>query len=209
MEIKISNFDQMDRLYRTQLVNSLWGFRPLTLLGTADKSENPNLTIVNNILHIGANPPLAGILFRPPVVERHSLENILETGFFSLNHITNSFYKKAHQSSAKYDRAQSEFEATGLEAEYKDGIIVPFVKESPVKVLLELVERKDIELNGTVLIIGKVMEIFLDEKILSKDGFIAHEKAGVITGAGLDAYYETKLLSRLKYARPNQPPQEL
>lgn len=199
----------MDRLYRTQLVNSLWGFRPLTLLGTADKSENPNLTIVNNILHIGANPPLAGILFRPPVVDRHSLENILETGFFSLNHITNSFYKKAHQSSAKYDRAKSEFEATGLEEEYKDGIIVPFVKESPVKVLLELVERKDIELNGTVLIIGKVIEIFLDEKILSKDGFIAHEKAGVITGAGLDAYYETKLLSRLKYARPNQPPQEL
>lgn len=209
MEIKISDFDQMEQLYRTQLVNSLLGFRPITLVGTIDKLKNQNMAIVNNLLHIGANPPLVGVLFRPPVVERHSLENIIETGYFSLNHITKSFYQKAHQTSAKYDRNQSEFEAVGLEAEYKEGIYVPFAKESPVKIFLELVDRKDIELNGTVLIIGKVIELFIDEKLLSKDGFIQHEKAGIVTSVGLDAYYETKLLSRLSYARPNQPPQKL
>ncbi len=206
MEIKLTAFDQMDRLYRARLINSLWGFRPLSLVGTVNEAKIPNLAIVNNIMHIGANPPLVGVLFRPPVVERHSLENITDTGSFSLNHVTKSFYQKAHQTSAKYDRNQSEFEATGIEPLYRDGISVPFVKESPVKILLELVETKNLEVNGTVLVIGKVQQIFIEEEMLSEDGFIHHEKAGVVTSAGLDAYYETKLLDRLQYARPDQSP---
>lgn len=203
-QLLLNDFANLDQSFRTNLINSLWGFRPTTLLGTIDNVENANLSIVNNIIHIGANPPLVGILFRPPVVERHSLENILETGYFCLNHITKSFFQKAHQTSAKYERNQSEFEATGIEYEFKPGIRVPFVKESPVKVFLQLVESKNLEVNGTVLIIGKVLEIFIDEKILGEDGFIHHDKANVVTSVGLDAYYETSLLARLQYARPDQ-----
>jgi hypothetical protein len=42
------------------------------------------------------------------------LENILETNFYTINHINKSSYKKAHQTSARYPKEVSEFEAVGL-----------------------------------------------------------------------------------------------
>ena len=50
-----------------------------------------NLAIFSQIFHIGANPPLVGILVRPDSVDRHTLRNIRETSWFTINHIQESF----------------------------------------------------------------------------------------------------------------------
>jgi flavin reductase (DIM6/NTAB) family NADH-FMN oxidoreductase RutF len=194
----------MEKQERVHFVNSLGGFKSVCLIGTKNKLQQTNLAIIDSLIHIGSNPPLFGIIFRPGVVERHTLENILETGFYTVNHINETIYKQAHQTSARYDRNISEFEVTSLNPEYKNGFLVPFVQESHVQLAMEFKEQIDITINNTVLIIGEVKEVFFPENCLTEDGFLNIEKAQSITCSGLDSYHKTIKLDRLSYAKPNK-----
>jgi hypothetical protein len=49
----------------------------------------------------------------------------------------------------------------------------------------------------------------LPDDILLEDGFVDLQSAGSLTSSGLDAYYTTQKLSRLSYARPNVPLEDL
>ncbi|MCS7053720.1 MAG: flavin reductase, partial [Ignavibacterium sp.] len=80
---KILDFE---RRYRINFVNSLSGFKSANLIGTISKSGITNLAIFSSVIHVGANPPLIGILFRPLSVPRHTYNNIKETGCFTINH---------------------------------------------------------------------------------------------------------------------------
>ena len=75
----------------------------------------------------------SSLLFSRYLLIWHTLENILQNGSFTLNHVTENFYKETHQCSARWE--QSEFEATGLEEEYLNDFKAPFVKISPLKIL--------------------------------------------------------------------------
>ena len=56
-------------------------------------------------------PALAGMILRPHSVDRHSLEYLLETGVYTLNQVHEGIHAAAHQTSARYPRAVSEFDA--------------------------------------------------------------------------------------------------
>jgi flavin reductase (DIM6/NTAB) family NADH-FMN oxidoreductase RutF len=194
----------MEKQFRVNLINSLGGFKSICLIGTQDSEKKTNVAIFSSIVHIGSNPPLFGIISRPAAYERNTLENILETGYYSLNHINESIFKQAHQTSARYEKGISEFEKTGLTPEYKNDFFAPFVQESFVQLGMKFKERIDIETNGTVLIIGEVMEVFYPENCLLEDGFLDIEKAETITCSGLDSYHKTVQLDRLSYAKPDK-----
>jgi flavin reductase (DIM6/NTAB) family NADH-FMN oxidoreductase RutF len=203
-QISYEQIMNMEKQERVHFANSLGGFKSVGLIGTKNKNNQTNLAIVDSILHIGSNPPLFGIVFRPGVVERHTLENILETGFYTINHITEKIYKQAHQTSARYDRACSEFDETGLIPEYKNAFFAPFVKESNVKLAMEFKEKVTLSINSTVLIIGEVKDVYFPEDCLQKDGFLDIEKAASLTCSGLDSYHKTTRISRLSYAKANK-----
>jgi flavin reductase (DIM6/NTAB) family NADH-FMN oxidoreductase RutF len=194
----------MEKQARVHFANSLGGFKSVGLIGTQNNKNQTNLAIVDSILHIGSNPPLFGMVFRPGVVERHTLENILQTGFYTINHINEKIYKQAHQTSARYDRNCSEFDVTGLTPEYKNNFLAPFVKESKVQLAMEFKERITLSINNTVLIIGEVKEVYFPENCIQKDGFLDIEKAESITCSGLDSYHKTTQISRLSYAKPDK-----
>jgi flavin reductase (DIM6/NTAB) family NADH-FMN oxidoreductase RutF len=148
---------------------------------------------------------MLGILFRPDSVERHTLENIRQNGYFTINQIQESFYQQAHQTSARYPSNISEFEAVGLTPEFIMDVDVPFVKESEVKILLKSVDEQVIKINGTILLIGEIQELIIPDTSISDDGFIDLQKAGTITSVGLDAYYTTEKINRLSYAKVDLP----
>lgn len=194
----------MEKQERVHFANSLGGFKSVGLIGSQNNKNQTNLAIVDSILHIGSNPPLFGMVFRPGVVARHTLENILETGFYTINHINEKIHKQAHQTSAKYDRDCSEFDVTGLTPEYKNNFFAPFVKESKVQLAMEFKEKITLSINNTVLIIGEVKDVYFPEDCLQKDGFLDIEKAESITCSGLDSYHNTTQVSRLSYAKPDK-----
>ena len=200
------SYDQMmkmDKLERIHFINTLGGFKSIALVGSKNQESLTNLAIFDSIVHIGSNPPLFGIIFRPGVVERHTLENILNTGFYTINHINEEIYKQAHQTSARYSRNISEFDETNLTEEYKNNFLAPFVLESNVQLAMEFVEKININSNNTILIIGKVKDVYFPEKYLHKDGFLDIEKAETLTCSGLDSYHKTIRISRLNHAKTN------
>lgn len=189
---------------RVQFINSLGGFKSVSLIGTSDLDGNENLAIFSSIFHIGANPPLIGLIFRPSPPERNTYNNIINTGFYTINHINESIYRQAHQTSARYDQTESEFEITNLKPEYKDNFFAPYVAESNIQLGIEFKEKITIPINNTTMIIGEITQIYIPENCLSEDGFVDIEKANSITCSGLDSYHKTVQLDRLSYAKPYQ-----
>ncbi len=198
---------EADSSFRRDLINSLSGYKSLNLIGTKSKDGITNLSPFSQVFHIGATPPLVGILFRPHSVERHTLENIMETGYFTMNHVTEAFYQQAHQTAARYEN--SEFEAVGLDEEYLSDFFAPFVKLSPVKVACSLKEKQTLQVNGTVLVIGAIEHVFIEERGLRDDGSLDLNRLGTVTVSGLDEYHLGKKLARLSYPKPDKALREI
>lgn len=197
----------LDNRKRAQLINSLLGFKPALLLGTRSRSGVTNLAMMTSVVHLGASPPLIGVVFRPHTVPRHSLENILNTGSYTLNQVTESMMAQAHQTSARYGEGESEFAATGLTEFYSDAFQAPYVAESPIGIGLSFRQQIPVELNDTSFVIGEIEEIRLPEDALLEDGYLDAEQVGSLCASGLDSYHSTERLARLAYAKvENWPP---
>jgi flavin reductase (DIM6/NTAB) family NADH-FMN oxidoreductase RutF len=198
----LTEIQSWDRFYRANFINSLSGFKSVSLIGTCNVAGQSNLAIFSNIVHIGADPALIGFINRPKEAAPHTIANIVATGDYAINHIQPSFVKNAHQTSAKYAVDTSEFAAVGLTEIYKGNCKAPFVAESNIKYAMKLVEIIPIKHNNTFLVIGAVQDVYLHEEIVQPDGFIAIEKAGSITSLGIDGYYKTEVIDRFDYAKP-------
>ena len=199
----------MDQRFRTQLINSMPGVKALNLVGTRDAEGRENLAIFNSIFHVGANPPYLGMVIRPDSVDRHTWQNIQATGSYTLNAVGADFYAKAHQTSARYDNQTSEFDAVGLIPEYRDGVIAPFVGESAIKIGLELQEFQRVECNGTLIVIGKVVYVEIEDELITDDGSVDLVKAQSVGSIGLDGYVDLSWIDRLSYAKPDREPTTL
>lgn len=204
MILYLEDIQQMDQRYRAALINSLAGFRQAVLIGTKSVDGYSNLAIFNSLIHLGANPALYGIISRPDTVRKDTLRNILETGQYTLNFVQKADFEKAHQTSAKYEAHVSEFEQVGFTEEYLSGFNAPFLKEAVVKIGMKLEDKIDIKINGTILIIGSLQSIQLNQSIVGDDGFVALEKENVLVSCGLEAYYSTEFIGRLSYAKPEK-----
>ena len=198
----ISEIESWERFYRSNFINSLTGFKSVNLIGSVNTTGQANLGIFSSIVHIGSNPPLIGYINRPVKAAPHTLVNIQSTGVYTINHIHPSFVQQAHQTSAKYEAGISEFEEVGLTPEFQENIAAPFVKESSIKYALSLQEIIPIQLNGTFLVIGKVITILIEQDIVSDDGFLHLDKVNSICSNGIDGYYATELIERYQYAKP-------
>ncbi len=202
---KTYSFDQLMQLpgrYRGRLLNNISGLKSANLIGTSSAKGQANLAIFNSVVHIGANPPYLGFVLRPTTVERHTYENIKATGVYTINQITTAIHEKAHQTSAKYEKGVSEFEAVGLTPLYHDNFPAPFVTESPIKIGLEFEEEHYIQCNATRLVIGKVVHLQLPEAVIAEDGHVALEQLDSVAIGGLDSYYQVEKLGRYGYAEP-------
>jgi len=150
-----------------------------------------------------------GFLMRPVSVDRHTYTNIKETNYFTINHIIKEIIKQAHQTSARYEKDVSEFDACGLTPEFTEAIKAPYVKESKIKIGCRFVEEQEIKSNGTIFIVGEIIEAIIPDDVLMKDGYVDIEKAGTISISNLDSYHETKRIARLAYAKSGIEPRNL
>jgi len=204
-----SDFSKMEQRHRTRLINSLSGFKSVNLCGTISKDGVTNLSLISSVVHIGANPALMGFIMRPVTVRRDTYNNILESGHYTFNHLNAEIYKKAHQTSARYPVDISEFEAAELTEIFSETIQAPYVAESHIRIGLSFVQKIPIPMNDTLLMIGKIEEIFFPKTALGPDGYLDIAAAASITCSGLDAYHSTQKLARLSYAKADKKVREI
>lgn len=190
----------LEKRYRAKLINSLSGIRQVALIGTKSKSGTENLAVFNSLMHLGASPALFGLISRPASVERHTLENIRDTGSYTVNFLDKKYANKAHQTSARYPENVSEFTEVSLTPEYFQQCYAPFAKEAEIKIEMKLQQILNLEINNTDLIIGSVERIYFPEERLLADGFV--NPHNLLLSCGLDAYYTGEFIEKLSYAKP-------
>jgi flavin reductase (DIM6/NTAB) family NADH-FMN oxidoreductase RutF len=200
----LQEINQLEHLYKINLINSCAGYKSANLIATKSTDKNTNVAIFSSVIHLGSSPPLLGFILRPTSVPRNTYENIIETGYYTINHIHDKILKDAHHTSAKYERGISEFEATNLETDYKDNFYVPFVKDCPIQIAMKYVEEYDIKANNTKLIIGEIQGLYINDNLLQIDGFINLSKGKIATINGLDGYAIPKLQERFEYQSPKK-----
>jgi flavin reductase (DIM6/NTAB) family NADH-FMN oxidoreductase RutF len=205
IQFSLDDIKALPRIPRLTLINAITGFKSANLVGTVDQNGATNLAIFSSAVHIGSDPPLIGVVTRPIVPDgktsRHTYDNIKKTGFFTLNHVSEAMIEQAHQTSASYGDGISEFEAVGLTPQYLGLGKVPFVAESPIKMGLEFVEEYFIQANQTILVIGKVVELYLPDNCMDVAGNLDLNAAQTVALSGLDTYHRAEQVMRLPYAR--------
>ena len=196
-----TDFQALSRVPRLNLINSCMGYKSANLIGTVSKDGNTNLAVFSSITHLGSDPALLGFILRPTSVPRHTYSNLKELGYFSVNAISESFFTEAHQTSANYPKEVSEFDATGIGIEWKQGIKIPFVDQSPIQLYCKYLNEYSIHENGTIHVIASIEKIYVNESMLNDDYWIQLDKGNIVTINGLDGYAKTELIERFPYAR--------
>jgi flavin reductase (DIM6/NTAB) family NADH-FMN oxidoreductase RutF len=209
MQLNAHGIAAMPRRRRAALINSLTGFKSANLVGTADTEGNTNLAIMSSAVHLGSHPPLIALVIRPGGEERHSLSNILTTGCFTLNHVTEPMIAAAHQTAARYDRDTSEFDAAGFTPEWREGLSAPLVAEATVKLGLQLREHQELKINRTHFVIGEITFAQYPEEALMEDGALNLARCGSVALTGLDTYHAATPVRRMAYAKPDLPPRDI
>ncbi len=209
MLFNASDIANMEQRYRANFINALSGFKSANLIGTISKSGQHNLAIVSSVFHIGAHPPLMGMIMRPHTVPRDTLQNIKDTGVYTINHVGIEHTREAHHTSARFAEGVSEFEHVGLTPWLSDSHPAPFVAESRLKIGLELQDIQIIALNNTELVIGQVVEVNVDKHAVAADGYIAIDRLNTAAVSGLDAYHSTNTIGRYQYAKADAPVQNI
>lgn len=207
MHYSRKDIDGLNRIFRINLINSCSGYKSANLLGSISKDGITNVAVFSSVTHLGSNPPTLGFILRPTTVPRNTFKNIRETGVFTINHIFEDIIQDAHHTSAKYPEDISEFDVTNLEAEHKEGCIAPFVKGSPVQMKMRYVEDYFIKSNDVIHVIAEIEELYIQDDIIEKDGFVNLAKGRVAAINGLDAYVIAKENTRFEYQRPKQTSQ--
>ena len=204
--MKIKAIENLDRIKRLNLINSITGISPANLIGTISNDSIENLSIFSSVVHIGSNPPLIGFILRPTKNNRSdTYENIIETNKFTINHINSDMLKRSHYTSAKFKRNESEFLKCKLTAEYLNNFQAPYVKESYVKIGLNLEDVQLIKSNGCRLTIGRIEQIYVPDNAMHTNGNIQLELLNSIGVSGLNTYYSLNKVADYSYARVNDP----
>jgi flavin reductase (DIM6/NTAB) family NADH-FMN oxidoreductase RutF len=201
LHLTSAHLENFERFYRANLINSVTGYKPAMLIGTQSQEGVHNLAIFSSVFHIGADPALVGFIQRPVGVSGDTFRNITASGFYTINHVHESFTEKAHFTSARFDADVSEFEACKLTPHFIEGFHPPFVMESRIKFGLELVEVVPITHNDTKMVIGKIKHLLIDPACMEENGNINLGKAGDICISGLENYHRAEKIKAYPYAR--------
>ncbi|GFE00472.1 flavin oxidoreductase [Alteromonas sp. KUL156] len=202
MHITRQQIDEFPHLYKINLMNSISGYKPANLIATKSTDNITNVAVFSSVVHYGSSPAILGFVLRPATVVRNTYNNIKETGYYTINAINEVMIEEAHHTSAKYPSEISEFDKTTLSEEFKNGFYAPFVAESPLQIGMKFLEEHYIKVNGTILVLGEVTDLYFKDSMLSEDGFLNLSKEKVAAINGLDTYMVAENYKRLSYQRP-------
>ncbi|MFC2135876.1 flavin reductase family protein, partial [Bacteroidota bacterium] len=149
---------------------------------------------------------LIGFIQRPITQYSHTYKNIKKRGYYTINHVHESFIKNAHYTSAKFDENTSEFEACGLTMEQQYDFDAPFVKESKIKLGVKFVQEIPIELNNTFLVIGQIEHLLIRKDVIQNDGSLDLNLINDVSVSGLDTYHKVNKISTFPYAKKDELP---
>lgn len=197
-----NQIEEFPHLFKINLMNSISGFKSANLVATKSKDNYTNVAVFSSVIHYGSSPAILGFVLRPTTVTRNTYNNIKETGYYTINAISENIIEDAHHTSAKYPSGISEFDKTNLISEFKNNFFAPFVEQSPLKMGMKFLEEYHIKANGTILVLGEVIDLYFEDDMILEDGLLDLSTKNIATINGLDTYAIPTKKKRLTYQRP-------
>ncbi|MEO4005459.1 MULTISPECIES: flavin reductase family protein [unclassified Flavobacterium] len=145
--------------------------RPIGWISSISKEGAINLAPFSFFNAVGEDPP--HVMFstvRPNNTNKDTLNNVLETGEFVVNLVTEELVEKMNLTSASVPPDQNEFELAQLTPAPSLIVKAPRVLESPVAMECKVVHHyslEDHQHGGATIVIGRVVMFHIDEAILS------------------------------------------
>ncbi|RYM35653.1 flavin oxidoreductase [Brumimicrobium glaciale] len=206
MLLEEKTINKLERVYRLNLINTITGVKPANLIATRSKDGVDNVAIFSSVIHLGTKPSQIGFIIRPAGENpRDTLYNIEETGFYTMNNISESFIQKAHYTSANLNLNESEFKRMNIDQEMISDFHAPFVKDSAVKFGLKHIESILLP-NRCTLVIGEVILIKILDDHINELGEIDLESYDCVGISGLGSYYKLKKLNSFPHVKPDEIP---
>ena len=206
MQLNKDEIDTLERKYKLNLINSISGIKPANLIATKSLSGEDNVAVFSSVVHLGSSPAQLGFIMRPQnESETDTYLNIKETGFYTINHVSESFMKKAHYTSAKLDKAESEFDGMKIERAIISDFPAPFVKASAVKIGMKHLESINLP-NGCIFIIGLVELLIAPDDCIDELGQLQLSDYNCVGVSGLNTYYKLDKIESFPYVRNEEIP---
>lgn len=196
-----------DKDFRANFFHAAIGVKPAIVIGTKNLMGISNAAIFSSVFHMGSNPPLFGFMVRPGETSGNTYDNIIKLGSYTFSLVPTENIDQAHQTAARYQPGQNEFEEAGLAAFDFEGF--PAIENSPVVLKLKYLETLPIAHNNTKIVLGEVVAARIAPAVLQPTGLIDHQKAQTAGVTGLDTYYSLQKIKRLAYAKPDLPPRTI
>lgn len=206
MQLQKEELEKLDRKYRLNLINSISGIKPANLIATKSADQKENVAIFSSVVHLGSDPAQLGFIMRPQSeVPRDTYPNIVETGCYTINQVPESLIKKAHYTSAKLKKGDSEFARMKLQQEYIGGFYAPFVKESQIKIGMKHLESIPLP-NGCIFVVGTVELLAVPDAAVNALGQLDMAGVSGVGISGLNSYYGLSRLDTFPYVREGEIP---
>ncbi|OGL47356.1 MAG: flavoredoxin [Candidatus Schekmanbacteria bacterium RBG_13_48_7] len=158
---------------------------PTFIVGTYDKSGNPNVMAVAWGGICCSKPPCVSISLRKAT---YSYGNIVEQKCFTVCIPSEKYVKEADYFGMVSGKNENKFETTGLTPVKSDLVNAPYVKEFPFALECKLIHTHEIGLHTQF--IGEILDIKADESVLDQNGRIDIEKVKPILYApDVRSYY--------------------
>lgn len=141
--------------------------RPIGWISTISKDGIHNLAPFSFFNVASANPP--HVLFCPTVRgtdngRKDTLHNVRETGEFVVNIVTESLGEAMNLTSTEWDADVNEFERAGITTAPSIAVKPLRVLQSPIH--FECQVAQIVDLGGGHVVIGRVLHVHVDERVL-------------------------------------------
>lgn len=178
--------------------------RPIGWIGSIGSDGIRNLAPYSFFNAFG--PTFVGFAtIRPDGRLKDTLRNVMDTGVFTVNVVSDDLAGAMNSSSGTYPIDMDEFAVAGVTARPGDVVAAPIVEEARAN--LECRVHHTLDLGdgpmASTLVIGEVLRIHIREDLLV-DGRVDQSRLGAIGRMGGRSYTRTK--DQFQMERPQHPP---
>ena len=156
------------------LMTEVFQPRPIGWVGTISAAGIHNIAPFSYFMPIGSAPPTVAFSSAKDRhgKEKNTLDNILETGVFTLSMVTADLIEQMNASSATVPADVSEFDETGLTPVQGMWVNAPYVGEAHVTSECRVLQT--IPLGNTTLVIGEILGFHMSETWDARESVPAH-----------------------------------
>jgi flavin reductase (DIM6/NTAB) family NADH-FMN oxidoreductase RutF len=178
--------------------------RPIAFVSTINAAGQRNLAPFSFFTGCSSNPPVVcfcAAVRAGPLPHKDTLENVLATGEFVVNVVSEEFAEQMNATSADVPPGVDEFVLSGLTPMPSDLVKPPRVAESKAQMECKLYQIVPVseKPGGGVLVLGEILRFHIQDSLL--DGYrIDPEKLNAIGRMGGPSYVRTR--DRFNMERP-------